>query len=393
MSSAFSLQRQIRESVELLQQEMLELRDWEKDMQVQDKKLATKAHKPSNVPPIRGTKAFESSLVQEESRSSSPETVVNKPPEEQAEELKHRGNKHFVSNDLFSAITCYTEALELSPSAPIYSNRAFCHLKLGNFEQTVADASSAISCDSSFYKAYIRRGLALKRLGKLEEALCDFDLGLKHSTPKVHREINKERGDVIRLIESKKSREVKQEVNSIGSVEEIDECTVSAELKNQSNKEKEQQEGQVEKEEKFPTPVNSTSISDSKEIIDKQKNDLIIPKAQLPSPKTASDLEFGLRELNGRVDLIIPYLQSINVTDLPTILRTGLGADLYEKIINNLTLFDDVPFVVSFLWNLSKVPRFSFVNLFLKNKQILKDLFEKIHGCEGFFDLKKLYKI
>lgn len=59
--------------------------------------------------------------------------------------------------------------------AASHSNRAWCHFKLENFEQTIFDADKALDIDPSFVKAYHRRGKANMELGFFDRAVNDFE--------------------------------------------------------------------------------------------------------------------------------------------------------------------------------------------------------------------------
>jgi tetratricopeptide (TPR) repeat protein len=54
------------------------------------------------------------------------------------------------------AATKYTEAIELSPTAVFYSNRAMAMLKLESYGSAISDANDAIALDPTYVKAYYR---------------------------------------------------------------------------------------------------------------------------------------------------------------------------------------------------------------------------------------------
>ncbi|EKX34687.1 hypothetical protein GUITHDRAFT_57884, partial [Guillardia theta CCMP2712] len=57
----------------------------------------------------------------------------------------------------------------------LYSNRAACHLKLKRWESAILDASASLLCDGDNLKAYHRRSLACRHLGRLKEAVQDLE--------------------------------------------------------------------------------------------------------------------------------------------------------------------------------------------------------------------------
>jgi tetratricopeptide (TPR) repeat protein len=86
------------------------------------------------------------------------------------------------------AATKYTEAIELSPTAVFYSNRAMAMLKLESYGSAISDANDAIALDPTYVKAYYRssalflprphstsrRGSANFALGKLKVGLSSI---------------------------------------------------------------------------------------------------------------------------------------------------------------------------------------------------------------------------
>ena len=73
-------------------------------------------------------------------------------------------------------MTLYTSALELAPSAILYSNRAAAHLALESCGAALADAEISVQLDPSYTKGYYRRAAAHFLLGKHGEALRDYRL-------------------------------------------------------------------------------------------------------------------------------------------------------------------------------------------------------------------------
>uniref|UniRef100_UPI00398F017F protein unc-45 homolog A-like n=1 Tax=Pristiophorus japonicus TaxID=55135 RepID=UPI00398F017F len=93
-------------------------------------------------------------------------------------ELREGGNKHFKLGDYEAALSCYTQAIELSPdlseSTVLHRNRAACYLKLEEYSKAEADASKAIEADGKDVKALFRRSQALQELGRLDQAFADI---------------------------------------------------------------------------------------------------------------------------------------------------------------------------------------------------------------------------
>ncbi|TYK21148.1 serine/threonine-protein phosphatase 5 [Cucumis melo var. makuwa] len=92
-----------------------------------------------------------------------------------AEELKSQANEAFKAHKYAQAIDLYTQAIELNGQNAVYwANRAFAHTKLEEYGSAIQDASKAIEIDPKYSKGYYRRGAAFLAMGKLKEALKDF---------------------------------------------------------------------------------------------------------------------------------------------------------------------------------------------------------------------------
>jgi tetratricopeptide (TPR) repeat protein len=96
--------------------------------------------------------------------------------------MKDRGNLHFTQVEYAEAAECYRKALEMHPDAEfklvLHSNSAECYLKLRNYLQAEAEASSALTLNPSHTKSLLRRARALKMLGRFKHALADLDAAI-----------------------------------------------------------------------------------------------------------------------------------------------------------------------------------------------------------------------
>lgn len=61
-----------------------------------------------------------------------------------------------------------------SKSAPYFSNRSMCHIKMESYGLALEDAKISIQLDPSFVKGYYREGSAYLALGKIEDARDSF---------------------------------------------------------------------------------------------------------------------------------------------------------------------------------------------------------------------------
>eukprot|EP01098_Paradermamoeba_levis_P001478 TRINITY_DN1175_c0_g1_i1.p1 TRINITY_DN1175_c0_g1~~TRINITY_DN1175_c0_g1_i1.p1 ORF type:complete len:290 (-),score=60.45 TRINITY_DN1175_c0_g1_i1:626-1495(-) len=96
-------------------------------------------------------------------------------PKTQVNDLKNEANKLFSEHKYKPAIELYSKAIELDPSNPVlFSNRAFCHIRLEDFGLAREDSEKAIQIDPTYAKAFYRRASAYFALGKYNESLKDF---------------------------------------------------------------------------------------------------------------------------------------------------------------------------------------------------------------------------
>jgi serine/threonine-protein phosphatase 5 len=97
----------------------------------------------------------------------------------EADKLKNEGNKLFADHKFQPAIEAYTKAIEIAPTAILYANRAFAHIKLESYGSAIEDATKAIELDPTYVKAYYRRGSASLALRKFKDSLRDFKEAVK----------------------------------------------------------------------------------------------------------------------------------------------------------------------------------------------------------------------
>ncbi|GFP80354.1 pyruvate kinase cytosolic isozyme [Phtheirospermum japonicum] len=91
---------------------------------------------------------------------------------------KELGNVFFKQQKFNEAIDCYSRSIALSPTAIAYGNRAMAYLKIRRFQEAENDCNEAVNLDRWYVKAYSRRSIAKKELGKLKEAVDDAELAL-----------------------------------------------------------------------------------------------------------------------------------------------------------------------------------------------------------------------
>ncbi|XP_031573997.1 small glutamine-rich tetratricopeptide repeat-containing protein alpha-like [Actinia tenebrosa] len=88
-----------------------------------------------------------------------------------AEELKTEGNQLMKHEKYQEAISCYTRAIEMDNTNPVYPcNRAAAYSKIGENKKAVEDCKRALKLDPKYSKAYGRMGLSYQSLGDFANA-------------------------------------------------------------------------------------------------------------------------------------------------------------------------------------------------------------------------------
>lgn len=90
---------------------------------------------------------------------------------EKSNVLKNEGNEMFKAGNYNGAISKFTDSIELNPTAPTYSNRSLCYMKINKFDKAEEDARSAIRVDGKFARAYLRLASALEAQNRIDEAV------------------------------------------------------------------------------------------------------------------------------------------------------------------------------------------------------------------------------
>ena len=82
----------------------------------------------------------------------------------------NRGNEALGKGNFASAVAFYTEgiAIQSGNNIALLTNRALAHLKLPQFEAAAADCDQVLETDQLNLKALMRRGKAMRELGKFE---------------------------------------------------------------------------------------------------------------------------------------------------------------------------------------------------------------------------------
>jgi len=99
---------------------------------------------------------------------------------EKSRQDKERGNEFFKQQNFPEAIKAYTEAIRRNPKDHVlYSNRAACYTKLGEFNLGIKDCEESINLDPNFVKSYIRKAHLEHVMKQYHKALETYDKARK----------------------------------------------------------------------------------------------------------------------------------------------------------------------------------------------------------------------
>ncbi|KAM4711811.1 RNA polymerase II-associated protein 3 [Anableps anableps] len=226
-NKAVELQLQMRQNAEDLHSFMRELENWETDIKRKDEELRTGRVQEvqKKLPPVRNkdyktkmrekrrkqepvadgnTKAEEpkqasrlksydyrswdkfdvdkalAEMDKEECPGESNESDSEEVDKEKALAEKENGNMFFKEGKYDEAIECYTRGMAADPYNPVLpTNRATAFFRLKKYAVAESDCNLAVALDSSYFKAYARRGAARFALKKHQSALEDYETVLR----------------------------------------------------------------------------------------------------------------------------------------------------------------------------------------------------------------------
>jgi len=114
--------------------------------------------------------------IEEEVDEEEDEEVDDERKRVEAVAEKERGNAAFKAGKWDQAIERYTRGMQLDPSNCVLpANRAMALLKKSQYGAAEADCTLALSIDPTYVKALQRRASARTGLGKLSQAVTDYD--------------------------------------------------------------------------------------------------------------------------------------------------------------------------------------------------------------------------
>jgi tetratricopeptide (TPR) repeat protein len=110
--------------------------------------------------------------------------------------LKESGNSKFKAGDFDGAIADWKAAIEANNGDTAFlvtcsSNIAMACAKKSDWQNVCKFATDAIDCDAKHVKSLFRRGVALRNLGRIDEAKADLQRALQlEDTPDVRKELS-----------------------------------------------------------------------------------------------------------------------------------------------------------------------------------------------------------
>lgn len=349
---------------------------------------------------------------------------------------------------------CYTKGMDAdATNVLLAANRAMAYLKLDRFAEAEEDCTKAIALDSSYFKAFARRGTARLALGKLSEAKADFEQLLKlepgnkqainelkkldmetHSglqqADGTHRRtvqpINKP--DHLRSTKPLRRIEIEEVGGKPASLAEATDLrseTLSSasallerETKCQGSPCSSFPSAKIQKiEELSESPSEPPASETDQRFFGKQnvlhkklkvsdKTEQILsspsPSVQLevipPPPTNSFQLEADLRKLSNHPELSYQYLKQIQPDAFQTIFQNSLEPDVFNRILKILQSFytknEDPAVILAILKSFSCVRRFDMTVMFMSSteQQVLQELFQCISHSGLDDDLVQVLK-
>ncbi|KAK6911654.1 RNA-polymerase II-associated protein 3-like, C-terminal domain [Dillenia turbinata] len=286
---------------------------------------------------------------------------------------KELGNEYFKQKKFKEAIDCYSRSIALSPTAVTYANRAMAYLKIK--KEAEEDCTEALNLDDRYIKAYSRRATARKELGKLKAAIEDSEFALRLEPH--NQEIKKQHAEVKSLYEkeviqkaseakvtSKKGLQevVKPKIEVNGSVQDNSSVTsgsLTTRLTSiQDQNKKNHKTSKLELKESVQELASRAALHAT---VEAARN--------IKAPQSAYQFEVSWQGLSGDRALQASLLKTMSPDALPRIFKNALSAPILMDIIKCIATFfnEELDFAVSFLDNLTKVPRFEMIIMCLSS--------------------------
>ncbi|XP_026351418.2 sperm-associated antigen 1 isoform X2 [Ursus arctos] len=288
------------------------------------------------------------------------------PDEKMFKTLKEEGNQCVKDKNYKGALSKYSECLKMNnKECAIYTNRALCYLKLGQFEEAKQDCDQALQMDSGNVKAHYRRALAHKGLKDYQKSLNDLNKVLLLDSSIVEAKMELE--EVTRFLN------VKDNITSFNKEKERRKIEIQEVSEGQ-----EEEPGRTSEELSTDCPASGKgdTTSGPPECYEK-----------LPITKPNNAYEFGqiINAISMRNDqeACAHLLAITEPKDLPMLLSNKLEGDtfllLIQSLKNNL-IGKDPSLVYQHLLYLSKAERFTMMLTLISKgqKEKIEQLFDDL---------------
>ncbi|XP_045794752.1 RNA polymerase II-associated protein 3 isoform X1 [Trifolium pratense] len=350
---------------------------------------------------------------------------------------KDLGNEFFKQKKFKEAIDCYSRSIAFSPTAVAYANRAMARIKLRRFQEAEDDCTEALNLDDRYIKAYSRRATARKELGKNKQSMEDAEFAMRlepnnqevkkqyadakslYEKEIVHKASTALRNTVEKVGKSKTKVNGNSSINSVSNVNQksgpteahhqtksneqkipVKESLLLEEINNKDTKSGSRTQGQVgngskegynasnsleQRNHKTRKPEMKASVEQlasraaSRAMAEAAKN--------ITPPTTAYQFELSWRGFSGDRALQACLLKAMSPHELPKIFKNALSSTLLIEIIKCVASFftEDMDLVVSYLDNLTKVPRFDVIAMCLPAaaKEDLRKIWNEVFCSEA----------
>ena len=116
-----------------------------------------------------------------------------------ADQLKDDANRSLHEDRPQEALSLYTKAIGIQPSAVLYANRAAAQMRIGRLQKAIDDANEALKLDKTYAKAYYRKARALTEDKQYDAADRCLDEAFQNLPPNDDYRREKEREALEKL--------------------------------------------------------------------------------------------------------------------------------------------------------------------------------------------------
>ncbi|VDI18766.1 sperm-associated antigen 1 [Mytilus galloprovincialis] len=364
------------------------------------------------------------------------EKVKDKSQEEKFEEFKTEGNSYVQKGEYQKAVPCYTKCIEILPKKVVsFTNRSLCYLKLQKPTEAEIDCTTALSLDKDNVKALFRRAQARKMLKTHKASLEDLNQLLKVDPKNTaakkemdlvkalwREELNSLKKEMGKPAENKPRKRIVIEETDSESEEEVSKdqpkvsksTSSSTKVDTKVEKQPDKQGSSSKQEQKKPQETKSQGTKTDSEILKEKQTE---KKSTLPSSGTKSSTikptSFGLPQSVPKLEKATPYefitawnslkqstdlqpyadlLRQIPPKELPKVISNKLDGAMLSKIAKcvaeKFTGEDDLSTSYQILMNVSKVPRFETIAMFM-SKEEKKDIETVLKKVESAGDMAR----